>query len=91
MDKHNEIYIKTQGSLHTRYFDSTSTGTTWPTDTLCILSRFLPPLALFNVSNNKIFLSTSTGATPKNPSIKKDDEWRRETNWDNLHKELANK
>ena len=29
--------------------------------------------------------------TPKNPSIKKDDEWRKETSWDNLHKELATK
>ena len=29
--------------------------------------------------------------TPKNPSIKKGDEWRRETNWDILHKELETK
>ena len=29
--------------------------------------------------------------TPVNPPIKKDDEWRNENHWDNLHKELAAK
>lgn len=27
--------------------------------------------------------------TPKNPSIKKNDEWRKDTHWDSLYKELA--
>ena len=30
-------------------------------------------------------------ATLKNPSIKKDDEWRDENHWDKLYKELSTK
>lgn len=29
--------------------------------------------------------------TPKNPSIRKDDEWRNEDEWDELYKELTDK
>lgn len=26
--------------------------------------------------------------TPKNPSLKKNDEWRKDTHWDSLYKEV---
>ena len=44
---------------------------------------------LLNLIQDNIEKIKST--TPKNPSIEKGDEWRPETNWDNLHKELATK
>ena len=42
---------------------------------------------MLNLVKNNIAKIKST--TPVNPSIKKDDEWRKETSWDKLYKELA--
>ena len=42
---------------------------------------------MLNLVKSNIVKIKST--TPVNPSIKKDDEWRKETSWDELYKELA--
>ena len=40
------------------------------------------------IKNNKDKIKS---ITPKNPALKKDDEWRNENEWDELYKELTDK
>ena len=50
---------------------------------------------MINVNNIDVLMAnfitenieTIKSTTPVNPTIKKDDEWRNETHWDDLHKE----
>lgn len=48
------------------------------------LDVMMPNLVKNNIEKIK-------ATTPVNPSIKKNDEWRKEDSWDELYKELENR